>query len=184
MELKSPAPAPLDSRRSLRSYGAVQETEWSRAAVSKDQLDIVSMADLTMTPDEIEMEMVRIQHLREVLVRRESELRFMMDDIQLCKDIMDLKQELQQLVSIPEKEKCTEDKQKEDVLIHKIQKLVEKRDFLVEDAEVERLREREEDKEMEEFLQSKLRPLKNLPKEPSGFECMHSFNIRRTLTAF
>ncbi|XP_059510175.1 bMERB domain-containing protein 1 isoform X4 [Stegostoma tigrinum] len=132
-----------------------------------DQLDIVSMADLTMTPDEIEMEMVRIQHLREVLVRRESELRFMMDDIQLCKDIMDLKQELQQLVSIPEKEKCTEDKQKEDVLIHKIQKLVEKRDFLVEDAEVERLREREEDKEMEEFLQSKLRPLKNLPKEPS-----------------
>ncbi|XP_060696423.1 bMERB domain-containing protein 1-like [Hemiscyllium ocellatum] len=131
-----------------------------------DHLDIVSMADLTMTPDEIEMEMVRIQQLREVLVRRESELRFMMDDIQLCKDIMDLKQELQKLVSIPEKEKDPENKQKEDALIYKIQKLVEKRDFLVEDAEVERLREREEDKEMEEFLQSKLRPLKNLPKTP------------------
>ncbi|XP_067859346.1 bMERB domain-containing protein 1 isoform X2 [Heptranchias perlo] len=125
------------------------------------------MADLTMTPDEIETEMARIQQLREVLVRRESELRFMMDDIQLCKDIMDLKQELQKLVSIPEKEKYKDDKQKEDVLIHKIQKLVEERDFLVEDAEVERLREREEDKEMNEFLQSKLKPLKNVTKAPT-----------------
>ncbi|XP_059835353.1 bMERB domain-containing protein 1 isoform X3 [Hypanus sabinus] len=131
-----------------------------------DQLDIISMADLTTTPDEIEMEMARIQRLREVLVRRESELRFMMDDIQLCKEIMNLKQELQKLVSIPEKDKCKEDKQKEDMLIQKIHKLVEKRDFLVEDAEVERLREREEDKEMEEFLQSKLRPLKYVTKTP------------------
>ncbi|XP_067912338.1 bMERB domain-containing protein 1-like isoform X2 [Heterodontus francisci] len=167
MELKTSPSASLDSRRSLKSYGAVQETEWNKPAVGKDQLDIISMADLTMTPDEIEIEMARIQRLREVLVRRESELRFMMDDIQLCKDIMDLKQELQKLVSIPEKEKYKEDKQKEDVLIHKIQKLVEKRDFLVEDAEVERLREREEDKEMEEFLQSKLRPLKNVTKVPT-----------------
>ncbi|XP_078095979.1 bMERB domain-containing protein 1 [Mustelus asterias] len=132
-----------------------------------DQLDIISMADLTMTPEEIELEMTRVQRLREVLVRRESELRFMMDDIQLCKDIMDLKQQLQKLVSIPEKEKCKEDKQKEEILIQKIQKLVEERDFLVEDAEVERLREREEDKEMEEFLQTKLRPLKNVTKAPA-----------------
>uniref|UniRef100_A0A4W3HXM5 BMERB domain containing 1 n=3 Tax=Callorhinchus milii TaxID=7868 RepID=A0A4W3HXM5_CALMI len=131
-----------------------------------DQLDVISMADTTITPEEIEAEMSRIQRLREVLVRRESELRFMMDDIQLCKDIMDLKQELQKLVSIPEKEKTSEDKKTEDKLIHKIQKLVEKRDFLVEDAEVERLREREEDKEMDEFLQSKLRPLGNIVKTP------------------
>ncbi|GCB68797.1 bMERB domain-containing protein 1-like isoform X1 [Scyliorhinus torazame] len=169
MELKTSPTASLDSRGSLRSYGAVQETEWNRLTAVQDQLDIISMADLTMTPDEIEIEMTRIQRLREVLVRRESELRFMMDDIQLCKDIMDLKQELQRLVSIPENEKYKEDKVKEDILIHKIQKLVEKRDFLVEDAEVERLREREEDKEMEEFLQSKLRPLKNVTKAPAEF---------------
>ena len=37
----------------------------------------VSMAESTMSPDEIEVEMTRIQRLREVLVRRESELRFM-----------------------------------------------------------------------------------------------------------
>ncbi|KAJ1097058.1 hypothetical protein NDU88_002187, partial [Pleurodeles waltl] len=60
------------------------------------------------------------------------------DDIQLCKDIMDLKQELQNLVAIPEKEKTKPQKQREEELIQKIQKLVQKRDFLVDDAEVER----------------------------------------------
>lgn len=35
------------------------------------------MAETSMMPEEIELEMVKIQRLREVLVRRESELRFM-----------------------------------------------------------------------------------------------------------
>ncbi|XP_076001885.1 bMERB domain-containing protein 1-like isoform X3 [Genypterus blacodes] len=124
-----------------------------------DPLDNVSMAESTMSPDEIEVEMTRIQRLREVLVRRESELRFMMDDIQLCKDIMSLKQELRQIVTVPEKEKTKKHKQREEELILKIHKLVQKRDFLVDDAEVERLREQEEDKEMAEFLSLKLIPL-------------------------
>jgi len=37
----------------------------------------VSMAESSMSADEMEAEMARIQRLREVLVRRESELRFM-----------------------------------------------------------------------------------------------------------
>ncbi|XP_061578868.1 bMERB domain-containing protein 1 [Cololabis saira] len=119
----------------------------------------VSMAESTMSPEEIEVEMTRIQRLREVLVRRESELRFMMDDIQLCKDIMSLKQELRQIVTVPEKEKNKKHRQREEELILKIHKLVQKRDFLVDDAEVERLREKEEDKEMAEFLTLKLSPL-------------------------
>ncbi|TWW58584.1 hypothetical protein D4764_06G0001140 [Takifugu flavidus] len=119
----------------------------------------VSMAESTMAPEEIEVEMARIQRLREVLVRRESELRFMMDDIQLCKDIMSLKQELRQIVAVPEKDKTAKHRQQEEELILKIHKLVQKRDFLVDDAEVERLREQEEDKEMAEFLRLKLTPL-------------------------
>ncbi|TRY56325.1 hypothetical protein DNTS_031857 [Danionella cerebrum] len=51
------------------------------------------------SPEELEAEMARIQRLREVLVRRESELRFMMDDLQLCKDIDKLKQELRSISS-------------------------------------------------------------------------------------
>ncbi|CAN2389975.1 negative regulation of cell motility involved in cerebral cortex radial glia guided migration, partial [Pristimantis euphronides] len=97
------------------------------------------MAETTMTPEEIELEITKIQRLREVLVRRESELKFMIDDIQLCKEIMSLKQDLQSLVDVPE-EKTSEQKKREDKLIQKIQKLVHKRDFLVDDAEVERLR--------------------------------------------
>ncbi|XP_074052575.1 bMERB domain-containing protein 1 isoform X1 [Macrotis lagotis] len=91
-----------------------------------------------------------------------------MDDIQLCKDIMDLKQELQNLVAIPEKEKTKLQKQREDELIQKIHKLVQKRDFLVDDAEVERLREQEEDKEMAEFLRIKLKPLEKVTKSPAS----------------
>uniref|UniRef100_A0A8B9IHD6 BMERB domain containing 1 n=1 Tax=Anser cygnoides TaxID=8845 RepID=A0A8B9IHD6_ANSCY len=119
-------------------------------------------------PEEIELEMAKIQRLREVLVRRESELRFMMDDIQLCKDIMNLKKELQSLVAIPEKEKTKMEKQREDELIQKIHRLVQKRDFLVDDAEVERLREKEEDKEMAEFLRTKLKPLDKATQSPTS----------------
>ncbi|KAM4692326.1 bMERB domain-containing protein 1-like [Rhinophrynus dorsalis] len=114
------------------------------------------MADSTTTMDDIEDELVKIERIREILVRRESELRYMMDDFQLCKEISRLKKELQALVSIPEKEKSREDHQREEELLQRIHKLVETRDFLVDDAEFERLREREEDKEMDEFLQSKL----------------------------
>lgn len=152
MELKKSI---SDTERALRSYGAVSETAWTTDKGHSD----VSMAESTMSPEEIEVEMTRIQRLREVLVRRESELRFMMDDIQLCKDIMSLKQELRQIVAVPEKDKTKKHRQREEELILKIHKLVQKRDFLVDDAEVERLREREEDKEMAEFLRLKLMPL-------------------------
>uniref|UniRef100_A0A8C3CN14 BMERB domain containing 1 n=1 Tax=Cairina moschata TaxID=8855 RepID=A0A8C3CN14_CAIMO len=91
-----------------------------------------------------------------------------MDDIQLCKDIMNLKKELQSLVAIPEKEKTKMEKQREDELIQKIHRLVQKRDFLVDDAEVERLREKEEDKEMAEFLRTKLKPLDKATQSPTS----------------
>ncbi|XP_071770021.1 bMERB domain-containing protein 1-like isoform X3 [Centroberyx gerrardi] len=154
MELKKSI---SDTERALRSYGAVSETAWTTD--KGERHSDVCMAESTMSPDEIEVEMTRIQRLREVLVRRESELRFMMDDIQLCKDIMSLKQDLRQIVAVPEKDKTKKHKQREEELILKIHKLVQKRDFLVDDAEVERLREQEEDKEMAEFLRLKLLPL-------------------------
>ncbi|CAB1342171.1 unnamed protein product [Coregonus sp. 'balchen'] len=52
-------------------------------------------------------------------------------------------------------DKSNEDRQREEELLQQIHKLVETRDFLVDDVEFERLREREEDKEMADFLQSK-----------------------------
>uniref|UniRef100_H3A0R5 Phosphoinositide-3-kinase, regulatory subunit 6a n=1 Tax=Latimeria chalumnae TaxID=7897 RepID=H3A0R5_LATCH len=140
--------------RSLHSTGVRQVEEWYQGLGAKD--DIVSMADSTITVDDIEGELFKIERIREVLVRRESELRYMMDDIQLCKEITRLKKELQKLVSIPDKEKSNEDKQKEEELLQQIHKLVETRDFLVDDVEFERLREKEEDKEMAAFLQTKL----------------------------
>ncbi|XP_016394493.1 uncharacterized protein C16orf45 homolog [Sinocyclocheilus rhinocerous] len=55
-----------------------------------------------------------------------------------------------------DKDKSNEDRQREEELLQQIQKLVETRDFLVDDMEFERLREREEDKEMADFLQTKI----------------------------
>nr|XP_048289221.1 bMERB domain-containing protein 1 isoform X2 [Myodes glareolus] len=161
MELKQSLSVHLEAEKPLRRYGAVEETAWKAEGLGS-QLDIISMAETSMMPEEIELEMVKIQRLREVLVRRESELRFMMDDIQLCKDIMDLKQELQNLVAIPEKEKTKLQKQREDELIQKIHRLVQKRDFLVDDAEVERLR----------GLLHHLCPLRTLP-ESAGLQKTH-----------
>ncbi|XP_026069667.1 uncharacterized protein C16orf45-like [Carassius auratus] len=62
-----------------------------------------------------------------------------MDDIQLCKEITRLKKELQKLLSVPDNDKSNEDKQKEEKLLKLIHKLVEARDFLVDDVEFERL---------------------------------------------
>uniref|UniRef100_A0A8C9V117 Phosphoinositide-3-kinase, regulatory subunit 6a n=1 Tax=Scleropages formosus TaxID=113540 RepID=A0A8C9V117_SCLFO len=132
--------------------GVVQNTPFVSPAAEED---VVSMADSSITIDDIEGELFKIERIRDILVRRESELRYMMDDIQLCKEITRLKKELQKLVSVPDKDKSKEDKEKEDELLQQLHKLVETRDFLVDDVEFERLREREEDKEMAEFLQSK-----------------------------
>ncbi|XP_072414478.1 bMERB domain-containing protein 1-like isoform X2 [Chiloscyllium punctatum] len=121
-----------------KHYGSLESTTWKAENV-KDT-DIISMADSTITLDDIEDELFKIERIRDILVRRESELRYMMDDIQLCKEITRLKKELQKLVSIPDKDKSNEDKQKEEELLQQIHKLVETRDFLVDDVEFERLR--------------------------------------------
>ncbi|XP_061477833.1 bMERB domain-containing protein 1-like [Rhineura floridana] len=136
-------------------YGSLESTKWRAADAGKED-EIVSMADSTTTIDDIEGELFKIERIREVLVRRESELRYMMDDIQLCNEISRLKKELQKLIALPENKKSKEDKQQEEELVQQIHKLVETRDFLVDDVEFERLREREEDKEMAEFLKNNI----------------------------
>ncbi|KTF79797.1 hypothetical protein cypCar_00039154 [Cyprinus carpio] len=199
--LGSPAPAPTSSTGKLKSSfprGMIRELElcvtgetqrnsrdsgmWSNRpdGERQGQMD-VSMAESSMSAVELEAEMARIQRLREVLVRRESELRFIseimdserlvffhallrMDDIHLCKDIMKLKQELRKIVAVPDAEKTKKHRQREEKLIQEIHQLVQKRDFLVDDAEVERLREQEEDKEMAEFLRQKLSVTQRAPK--------------------
>ncbi|OCT60801.1 bMERB domain-containing protein 1-like [Xenopus laevis] len=140
---------------SSKQYGSLDFTNWNPTAPATGE-DVISMADSTTTIDDIEDELCKIERIREILMRRESELRYMLDDFQLCKKITILKKQLQALVYIPEKDKTWEDRKKEEQILQCINKLVETRDFMVDDVEFERLRERQEDKEMEEFLQSKL----------------------------
>ncbi|KTG25856.1 hypothetical protein cypCar_00010546 [Cyprinus carpio] len=143
-------------RSTPKLYGSLDKTELCADTGKQAEEDVVSMADSTITVEDIEGELFRIERIKDALVRKESELRYMMDDIQLCKEITRLKKELQKLVSIPDKDKSNEDRQREEELLQQIQKLVETRDFLVDDMEFERLREREEDKEMADFLQTNI----------------------------
>ncbi|XP_061433151.1 bMERB domain-containing protein 1-like isoform X3 [Lethenteron reissneri] len=159
MEAEMTPPRALSGSRS-GGYGAMDDTSWGRGTRADEEAagDVVSMADSTATLEELEEELVRIERLREQLVRRESELRYMMDDMQLCQEISRLKAELQALVSLPDAERAgSAARAQEESLIRTIHELVEKRDYLVDDVELERLREREEDKEMSDFLQKKLR---------------------------
>ncbi|XP_068007833.1 bMERB domain-containing protein 1-like isoform X2 [Melanerpes formicivorus] len=149
----------MERNRSPPRYGSLESTRWPPPGAGPED-EIVSMADSTTTIDDIEGELFKIERIREILVRRESELRYMMDDIQLCKEISRLKKELQKLIALPENEKSNEEKQREEELVQQIHKLVETRDFLVDDVEFERLREREEDKEMAEFLQTPVKEKK------------------------
>lgn len=64
-------------REFLKNWGGLGVLTPTCHVSCTDQLDIISMAETTMMPEEIELEMAKIQRLREVLVRRESELRFM-----------------------------------------------------------------------------------------------------------
>uniref|UniRef100_A0ACB8EJI7 Uncharacterized protein n=2 Tax=Sphaerodactylus townsendi TaxID=933632 RepID=A0ACB8EJI7_9SAUR len=57
-------------------YGSLETTKWKAADPGKED-EIVSMADSTATVDDIEGELFKIERIREVLVRRESELRYM-----------------------------------------------------------------------------------------------------------
>uniref|UniRef100_A0A671S594 BMERB domain-containing protein n=1 Tax=Sinocyclocheilus anshuiensis TaxID=1608454 RepID=A0A671S594_9TELE len=144
------------ARSTPKLYGSLDQTELCGDTGKQAEEDVVSMADSTITVEDIEGELFKIERIKDALVRKESELRYMMDDIQLCKEITRLKKELQKLVSIPDKDKSNEDRQREEELLQQIQKLVETRDFLVDDMEFERLREQEEDKEMADFLQTKI----------------------------
>ncbi|XP_035852586.1 bMERB domain-containing protein 1 isoform X2 [Sander lucioperca] len=140
-------------RRSSKQYGSLEKTQVDTA--TEESKDVISMADSTITIEDIEGELCKIDRIRDILVRRESELRYMMDDIQLCREITRLKTELQKLVSTPDDDKSKADREREEELLQQVNKLVETRDFLVDDVEFERLREREEDREMAVFLQSK-----------------------------
>lgn len=49
----------------------------SDGSLCPSEEEVVSMADSTVTVDDIEGELLKIERIRDVLVRRESELRYM-----------------------------------------------------------------------------------------------------------
>uniref|UniRef100_A0A8C5BZ68 Zgc:171844 n=1 Tax=Gadus morhua TaxID=8049 RepID=A0A8C5BZ68_GADMO len=101
--LKPRATMEKDRKRASTTYGSAEHTEAADKTGEK-LIDVVSMADSTITAENIEDQLFKIERIRDILVRRESELRYMeepMDDIQPCNEISRLKKELQTLMSVP-----------------------------------------------------------------------------------
>uniref|UniRef100_A0A672RBA7 Zgc:171844 n=1 Tax=Sinocyclocheilus grahami TaxID=75366 RepID=A0A672RBA7_SINGR len=103
--------------------------------------DVVSMADSTITVEDIEGELFKIERIKDALVRKESELRYIISLkwVSFCNIIIAFTSTFAQM-SFADKDKSNEDRQHEEELLQQIQKLVETRDFLVDDMEFERLR--------------------------------------------
>lgn len=61
----------------LQNSAKLQTPSVSPSLYFPTEDDVVSMADSTITVDDIEGELFKIERIRDVLVRRESELRYM-----------------------------------------------------------------------------------------------------------
>ncbi|CAL8267072.1 unnamed protein product [Gadus morhua 'NCC'] len=72
-----------DRKRASTTYGSAEHTE----AADKTVRDVVSMADSTITAENIEDQLFKIERIRDILVRRESELRYMEEPLSDTSDI-------------------------------------------------------------------------------------------------
>uniref|UniRef100_UPI00358DDB03 bMERB domain-containing protein 1-like isoform X1 n=2 Tax=Myxine glutinosa TaxID=7769 RepID=UPI00358DDB03 len=137
-------------RGAVPSYGAMGTQSRPVRPGCNDkqaQVSVVNMADWSVSMHDVQEELVSIEALKERLIRRESELRYMVEDFQLCQEIVHLKMELKKLQLLPDEARPAWSRQREEELMSMVQALVDKRDILVEDLEFERRREQEEDRE-------------------------------------
>ncbi|KTG35776.1 hypothetical protein cypCar_00007309 [Cyprinus carpio] len=65
-----------EKRRASCQYGSLECTKL-KTDVDQTEADVVSMADSTITVGDIEGELYKIERIRDILIRRESELRYM-----------------------------------------------------------------------------------------------------------
>ncbi|POI24188.1 hypothetical protein CIB84_012065 [Bambusicola thoracicus] len=66
----------MEGNRTPPRYGSLESTRWPPPSTAPED-EVISMADSTTTIDDIEGELFKIERIREILVRRESELRYM-----------------------------------------------------------------------------------------------------------
>lgn len=87
---------------------------------------------------------------RRILLRKASELDYVLEDAILQEEYAENQKEMCKLTGMPEHEKTDLDKTREELLLRRMINIVRRRDRLLNDLDIERLREKEEDEEIKE----------------------------------
>lgn len=96
----------------------------------------------------VEDELFELQKEKNHILRRQGQLIYMLQDAVLEDDCARLREEVNQLAQIPDEKKSPKQLKREEKLVEEIVSIVHKRNTILEDMHIERMRENEEDEEM------------------------------------
>ncbi|KAG1650104.1 MICAL-like protein 2 [Nymphon striatum] len=103
----------------------------------------------------IEKELFNLKRQKNFILRRESELLYILQETILQEEYTKLKDEVHFLQTISNNEKAQDDQEREDAMVEQMISIVEQRNNMLLDIDIERLRENEEDAELYEEHEKK-----------------------------
>ncbi|XP_077295687.1 MICAL-like protein isoform X2 [Arctopsyche grandis] len=140
-------------QRGLEKQGVRLEEIIRERCESKEANENVNMEPDPET-DELVLQLFELVNEKNELFRRQSELMYIRRQQRLEEEHADLEHQIRLLMARPEANKTDTDKTKEEQLIQRLVEVVERRNEVITSLEMDRLREKEEDKTIRERMAS------------------------------
>lgn len=147
----------LDVQLSDLEVKGVKLEEMLRFTMDKDM-------DWTKEEDELLQEWFELVSKKNMLLRRESELVFLMQQQKLEEEHADIEFQLRKLLNKPDNTKTDQDKLDEEKLLQRLLEVVESRNVIINSIEEERIKEAEEDSAYEKLKKLQDNPNKKKKK--------------------
>ncbi|CAM1310535.1 Uncharacterised protein g5439 [Pycnogonum litorale] len=133
----------------LSSQRFVKRIETIKCSVFKDKYEIKKLSyEAKVCVSQVEQELFELKHKKNMILRRESELLYVLQETLLQEEYNRLKDEVYFYQKIRPEDKTDDDKRKEEELGKTMIAIVEQRNNMLLDMDIERLREIEEDNEL------------------------------------